>query len=198
MIYFPCSSFLTATKGSHPSWLWHNLLQGRYILLRGLRWQLGNGSNILFRIQKWVPYSKDFYVQHPCSPFASNSVVSDFIINGAWDLPKLELAVLQEETKVMWLGSALYLYLDNMSGPIILCVQDLFDMVPSTSEREIFSASSPFMAELYAIHSACRLAVTYGWQNVMVGSDSKVAISLACVQVDPPWSLSAIVVDIKV
>ncbi|GKB72880.1 reverse transcriptase [Tanacetum coccineum] len=190
--------FLTATKGSHPSWLWHNLLQGRYILLRGLRWQLGNGSNILFRIQKWVPYSKDFYVQHPCSPFASNSVVSDFIINGAWDLPKLELAVLQEETKVMWLGSALYLYLDNMSGPIILCVQDLFDMVPSTSEREIFSASSPFMAELYAIHSACRLAVTYGWQNVMVGSDYKVAISLACVQVDPPWSLSAIVVDIKV
>ncbi|GKB59087.1 ribonuclease H protein [Tanacetum coccineum] len=54
------------------------------------------------------------------------------------------------------------------------------------------------MAELYAIHSSCRLAVTYGWQNVVVESDSKVAISLACAQVDPPWSLSAIVVDNKV
>nr|GEW92751.1 ribonuclease H protein [Tanacetum cinerariifolium] len=54
------------------------------------------------------------------------------------------------------------------------------------------------MAELYAIRSACRLAVTYGWQNVVVESDSKVAISHACAQVDPPWSLSANVVDIKV
>ncbi|GKF91711.1 ribonuclease H protein, partial [Tanacetum coccineum] len=62
----------------------------------------------------------------------------------------------------------------------------------------IFYASSPLMAELYAICNACRLAVTYGWQNVVVESDSKVAISLACAQVDPPWSLSANVVDIKV
>nr|GEV48429.1 zinc finger, CCHC-type [Tanacetum cinerariifolium] len=42
------------------------------------------------------------------------------------------------------------------------------------------------MAELYAIRSACGLAVTYGWQNFMVESDSKVAITLACAQVDPP------------
>ncbi|GJV16786.1 ribonuclease H-like domain-containing protein, partial [Tanacetum coccineum] len=62
----------------------------------------------------------------------------------------------------------------------------------------IFYASSPLMAELYAICNACRLAVTYGWQNVVVESDSKVAISLACAQVDPPWSLFANVVDIKV
>ncbi|GKG52897.1 ribonuclease H protein, partial [Tanacetum coccineum] len=54
------------------------------------------------------------------------------------------------------------------------------------------------MAELYAIRSACRLAVTYGWQNVVVESDSKVAISLAYAQVDHPLSLAAIVVDIKV
>nr|GEV48831.1 F-box domain, FBD domain, leucine-rich repeat domain, L domain-like protein [Tanacetum cinerariifolium] len=63
---------------------------------------------------------------------------------------------------------------------------------------EIFSASSPPMAELYAICGACLPAVTYGWQNAMVESGSKVVISLFYAQVDPPWSLSAIVVDIKV
>ncbi|GKA68950.1 hypothetical protein Tco_0775014 [Tanacetum coccineum] len=57
---------------------------------------------------------------------------------------------------------------------------------------EIFSTSSPPMVELYAIRGACRLVVTYGWQNVVVESDSKVAISFACAQVDPHWSLSAI------
>ncbi|GJT23888.1 ribonuclease H protein [Tanacetum coccineum] len=75
----------------------------------------------------------------------------------------------------------------------------LHDCKISPSVRgETFSASSPLMAELYAIRNACRLAVTNGWQNAVVESDSKVAISLACAQVDPPWSLSAIVVDIKV
>ncbi|GJX42749.1 ribonuclease H protein [Tanacetum coccineum] len=39
------------------------------------------------------------------------------------------------------------------------------------------------MAELYAIRSAFRLLVTYGWQNVVIESDSKVAISLACAKV---------------
>nr|GEU67666.1 hypothetical protein [Tanacetum cinerariifolium] len=65
-------------------------------------------------------------------------------------------------------------------------------IVSESQESEIFSTSSPPMAELYAIRGACRQAVTYGWQNVVVESDSKVAISLACAQVDPPWSLSAI------
>ncbi|GKA87434.1 hypothetical protein Tco_0809198 [Tanacetum coccineum] len=41
-IYFPRSNFLTATKGSHPSWLWQSLLLGRDLLLRGIRWQVGS------------------------------------------------------------------------------------------------------------------------------------------------------------
>ena len=34
--------------------------------------------------------------------------------------------------------------------------------------------------------------------NMCIEWGSKVAISIACTQADPPWSLSAIVVDIKV
>ncbi|GJV85490.1 reverse transcriptase [Tanacetum coccineum] len=97
-IYFPHSNFLTASKGSRPSWLWQSLLQGKDLLLRGIRWQVG----------------------------------------------------------------------------------------------EIFSASDPLMAELLAIRSACRLAITYGWHNATVESDSKIAISLVSSKVEPPWALAAI------
>ncbi|GJT02224.1 retrotransposon protein, putative, ty3-gypsy subclass [Tanacetum coccineum] len=53
------------------------------------------------------------------------------------------------------------------------------------------------MAKLLAIRSACRLAITYGWHNATVESDSKVAISLAFSKVKPPRALAAIVVNIK-
>ncbi|GJW03340.1 ribonuclease H protein [Tanacetum coccineum] len=53
------------------------------------------------------------------------------------------------------------------------------------------------MAELLAIRSACRLAITYGWHNASVESDSKLSISLVSSKVEPPWALAAIVVDIK-
>ncbi|GJZ66732.1 ribonuclease H protein [Tanacetum coccineum] len=84
-----------------------------------------------------------------------------------------------------------------MDGPLISRVQNPLDMMPSISECEIFSASDPLMAELLAIRSACRLAITYGWHNATVESDSKIAISLASSEVEPPWALAAIVVDIK-
>ncbi|GJU47294.1 RNA-directed DNA polymerase, eukaryota, reverse transcriptase zinc-binding domain protein [Tanacetum coccineum] len=75
------------------------LLQGRDLLLHGIRWQVGNGSNIQFWTQKWVPYQDDFYIRKPCGPFASNALVSDFITNGEWDLSKLQLCVHPEEVK---------------------------------------------------------------------------------------------------
>ncbi|PWA65154.1 hypothetical protein CTI12_AA306500 [Artemisia annua] len=128
-IYFPHSDFPMASKDSRPSWLWQSLLQGRDLLLHGIRWQVGNGSNILFWTQKWIPYSEDFYIRQP--------------------------------------------------------------------RGETFPASDPLMAELLAIRSACRLAITYGWRNATIESDSRVALSLASSEVEPPWALAAIVVDIK-
>nr|GEU97436.1 reverse transcriptase [Tanacetum cinerariifolium] len=74
---------------------------------------------------------------------------------------------------------------------------------PATHENlslrgcEKFPASDPRMAELMAIRSACRLAITYGWHNATIESDSKIAISLASSEVEPPWALAVIAVDIK-
>ncbi|PWA82942.1 hypothetical protein CTI12_AA174550 [Artemisia annua] len=41
-------------------------------------------------------------------------------------------------TKVVWFGSALGLRLDSMNGPVISRIQDLLDMLPSTSDRMNF------------------------------------------------------------
>ncbi|GJV33398.1 ribonuclease H protein [Tanacetum coccineum] len=73
----------------------------------------------------------------------------------------------------------------DSTGAIILC------------SGEKFPAFDPLMAELMAIRSACRLAITYGWHNATVESDSKIAISLASSEFESPWALAVIVVDIK-
>ncbi|PWA45874.1 hypothetical protein CTI12_AA352020 [Artemisia annua] len=88
-------------RGSHPSWLWQTLLIGGDLLLRGVRWQVGNGSNIYFWKQKWIPYPDDFYVRHPSGPFSPDALVSDFINNGAWDVLKINNVVLPQEVTLI-------------------------------------------------------------------------------------------------
>ena len=44
-IYFPHSSFLEAVKGHRASWAWASILQGRNVLMEGLRWQMHSGAN---------------------------------------------------------------------------------------------------------------------------------------------------------
>ncbi|GKB29371.1 reverse transcriptase [Tanacetum coccineum] len=98
-IYFPRSNFITAQKGSHPSWLWQSLLQGRDLLLQGIRWQVGNGSDINFWTSKWVPYPEEFYIRTPRGPFDTSSRVSDFIDNGYWDMSKLKAHISNQEAQ---------------------------------------------------------------------------------------------------
>lgn len=45
-LYFPNSVFLSAKKGSKASWGWSSLLEGRYLLKKGLAWKVGDGSSI--------------------------------------------------------------------------------------------------------------------------------------------------------
>ncbi|GJT03061.1 reverse transcriptase [Tanacetum coccineum] len=62
---------------------------------------------------------------------------------------------------------------------------------------EKWCASDPLMAEILAIKSACHLAISQGWQNATIESDSKLAVSFASSKADPPWVVAAIVDDIK-
>ncbi|GKF88041.1 ribonuclease H protein, partial [Tanacetum coccineum] len=41
---------------------------------------------------------------------------------------------------------------------------------------ETWCASDPLMAKILAIRSACHLAISQGWQNAIIESDSKLAV----------------------
>lgn len=60
-------------------WAWSSLLQGRELLIKGIRWQVGNGSNILFWEDKWIPAAKDFKVHMARPPDCHLISVLDFI-----------------------------------------------------------------------------------------------------------------------
>ncbi|GKF65050.1 reverse transcriptase [Tanacetum coccineum] len=56
---------------------------------------------------------------------------------------------------------------------------------------------SPLHAEIFAIHLACHLALCRGWYYAIVESDSQVAISFSSTDTVPPWSIDALVADIR-
>ncbi|GJV02745.1 reverse transcriptase [Tanacetum coccineum] len=58
-------------------------------------------------------------------------------------------------------------------------------------------ALSPLHAEVLAIHSVCHLASCRGWYHAIVKSDSQLAISLSYTETVPPWSIAALVDDIR-
>lgn len=64
-LYFPNSSFLRATRGDRASWAWMRILQGRDLLVKGLRWQVQDGSCIDFWEVKWTPSLPSFRVSTP-------------------------------------------------------------------------------------------------------------------------------------
>ncbi|CAL1395980.1 unnamed protein product [Linum trigynum] len=55
--YHPHCSFLNATTGTRPSWVWQGILEGRKLLCKGLRWQVGCGTSIRILDDPWLPTS---------------------------------------------------------------------------------------------------------------------------------------------
>ncbi|GKD26013.1 reverse transcriptase [Tanacetum coccineum] len=57
---------------------------------------------------------------------------------------------------------------------------------------------SLLQAEIITVHFACSLVFNHGWFNAIVESDSQIAISLSSLDTSPPWSLAALVEDIRI
>ncbi|KAM1529591.1 hypothetical protein ACFX1Z_018776 [Malus domestica] len=53
--YFPNCDFLQATRGSHLSWVWVSLLEGRKMMENGALWQIGNGETVKAWNDNWLP-----------------------------------------------------------------------------------------------------------------------------------------------
>jgi len=54
-LYSHSTNFLSAARGTRPSWGWQSLLRGRDALLPDLCWSVGNGNHIRIRGDRWLP-----------------------------------------------------------------------------------------------------------------------------------------------
>ncbi|KAL5567359.1 hypothetical protein UlMin_030523 [Ulmus minor] len=53
--YFPCSSIWEAEALSSASYVWKSILWGRNLVAHGMRWRVGNGSQISVYNSRWIP-----------------------------------------------------------------------------------------------------------------------------------------------
>lgn len=70
---------------------WRGIAQTRPFLKKGLKWNVGNGTNVNFWFNWWVGEGPLVHARsHAHLPFDANSTVSNFILdNGEWDLDSL-------------------------------------------------------------------------------------------------------------
>lgn len=66
-VYYPNCSFLEAKLGSRPSWFWSSVIKSRELLVKGARFNVGNGESIRIWHDPWLPRPKNFKVDSPRS-----------------------------------------------------------------------------------------------------------------------------------
>ncbi|KAL5539433.1 hypothetical protein UlMin_045908 [Ulmus minor] len=99
--YFPCSSIWEAEALSSASYVWKSILWGRNLVAHGMRWRVGNGSQISVYNSRWIPQPWNFQV---CSPrtLPNNSLVADLLDeNGRWNAPLVSQMFLDFEAKLI-------------------------------------------------------------------------------------------------
>ena len=85
--YFPNCSFLEAELGHKPSFVWRSLIATREVVVRGLRWRMGDGSRILVSSSNWLPHRPVFSgdVDHTLK-------VADLINRDTWQWDRRKIA----------------------------------------------------------------------------------------------------------
>ncbi|CAL1387380.1 unnamed protein product [Linum trigynum] len=91
--YFPTGTFLTASARSRPSWGWQSILFGRQLLVKGLRWQIGNGRSASLLHSSWIPkfHLEPLRYNPQVLPDGGDPVVAEVIFQGEgrWNEAKL-------------------------------------------------------------------------------------------------------------
>ena len=85
--HFTNCSFLEASVGSNPSFVWQSLLMAREILVKGTKWQVGDGRQIEVASHKWLPHALVFLGPSPSPLYARDLIDKD---TRQWDCGKLQ------------------------------------------------------------------------------------------------------------
>ncbi|OMO62153.1 reverse transcriptase [Corchorus capsularis] len=85
--YFRDETFMRATLGSNPSFVWRSLMAGREVLKKGCRWRIGDGMSVDIWRDEWLNNPPAFRpTPRPGTICQSNPVSVLFDDQGQWDV----------------------------------------------------------------------------------------------------------------
>uniref|UniRef100_A0A803PFL5 RNase H type-1 domain-containing protein n=1 Tax=Cannabis sativa TaxID=3483 RepID=A0A803PFL5_CANSA len=146
--YYPRNSFLEAHKGHSPSLTWQGIHWGRKLLLKGLRYKIGNGFHVISGLDPWIPGHDEFkpicYTRDPSTP------VSTYILDTMeWNLPQLHQDFAQIDIdRILTIPLSFYQSTDrliwhhNTNG--FYSVKSSFHLATSISEKDQESSSDDY------------------------------------------------------
>lgn len=84
--YYPTSTFLTATLGSNPSYIWRSVMKAQSLIKNGISCRIGDGREVDILNTHWLPSISDPYV-HTVNEALNNQKVFSLLKTGerAWD-----------------------------------------------------------------------------------------------------------------
>ncbi|KAL0289852.1 UNVERIFIED_CONTAM: putative mitochondrial protein [Sesamum angustifolium] len=77
--YFPNGDVLSASLGTHPSFMWRSIMAAQPLFPAGCRWRVGSGSSISVWRDPWIPCPRSFKPITLVPPTFANLRVSDLI-----------------------------------------------------------------------------------------------------------------------
>ena len=63
--YFAKDSFLHAQLGRRPSFAWRSIMATKEVIVKGSRWNIGNGQRVNIWDDQWIPRPESFKVFSP-------------------------------------------------------------------------------------------------------------------------------------
>jgi hypothetical protein len=99
--YFPRGSYLTASLGHNPSYVWRSILQARFIVRGGARWRIGSGAAIPILREPWLSdggcIEGNYDVIH-VTRNASDQILIDTAAKG-WNVDVIQQVFSPEDTR---------------------------------------------------------------------------------------------------
>lgn len=77
--YYPRNNSLDVGAGYQPSYAWRSMLSAREVVLKGGRWQIGNGRKVKIWGDNWIPIQSDFKVYSPSRILEPDALVAELL-----------------------------------------------------------------------------------------------------------------------